>query len=208
MEISGLFLGLGNPGSSYANTRHNAGFMAVDTLLDACEKTGDIIPLSGSKKKFEAWKCRIPPNSPKAEAVWIVAKPLTFMNKSGEAALALLQFYKIPLSRLVVAHDEVDLPLGGMRFKFGGGDAGHNGIRSLVECTGSRDFYRLRLGIGKPLRGDVAPFVLERFSGQEMPYLAEILPAAITGFFLFCSEGLAKAQNSINSFSLAPCPHG
>ncbi|MDL2209963.1 aminoacyl-tRNA hydrolase [Desulfovibrio sp. OttesenSCG-928-O18] len=202
MDFGGLFLGLGNPGATYAGTRHNFGFMAVETLLEVCAQAGDVSPLSGGKKRYEAWKCRLPLPG-KGSTTWIVAKPLTFMNKSGEAAVTLLQFYKIPLSRLVVAHDELDIPLGAMRFKLGGGAAGHNGIRSIAELTGSQEFYRLRLGIGKPAGFDVTSFVLGRFSDQERTTASEILPAAVDGFFRFCTGGLKEAQQFINGFTIA-----
>ena len=200
MDTGGLFLGLGNPGPTYAHTRHNFGFMAVDALLEACNRHGDVTPLSGGKKKYEAWKCRLPiPSSP----TWIVAKPLTFMNKSGEAALPLLQFYRIPPSRLVVAHDELDLPLGKIRFKTGGGAAGHNGIRSIAEILGTPDFYRLRLGIGKPEGYDTTSFVLGRFAENELRATDEVLPAAIEGFFRFCTHGFKDAQQFINGFAIS-----
>ena len=200
MEFGGLFLGLGNPGTAYAGTRHNFGFLAADALLEACRRDGDVAPLSGGKKKYEAWKCRLPlPSSPS----WIVAKPLTFMNRSGEAAITLLQFYRIPVARLVVAHDELDLPLGRMRFKKGGGAAGHNGIRSIAETLGSPDFYRLRLGIGKPEGFDVTSFVLGRFSPADAKTADEIAEAAVAGFFRFCQSGFAEAQRQINGFTKA-----
>lgn len=200
MELGGLFLGLGNPGQTYANTRHNFGFMLVDAILDACERDGEMSQLSGGKKLYEAWKCRLPI---KGRPMWIIAKPQTFMNKSGEAAVSLLQYYKIPLSSLVAAHDELDLPLGKIRIKFGGGAAGHNGIRSIATCTGSQDFYRLRLGIGKPAGYEVTSFVLGKFSDQERPDLDETLRAAAVGFFTFCAEGFQKAQQQINGFTIS-----
>lgn len=199
MELSGLFLGLGNPGATYAGTRHNFGFMAVDALLEACRHGGDVSPLGGAKKKYEAWKCRLP----RSGRTWIAAKPLTFMNRSGEAAIPLLHYYKIPLSGLVVAHDELDLPLGAMRFKIGGGSAGHNGIKSIAECAGSPEFYRLRLGIGKPPGYDTTSYVLGRFSGQETETAAKILSAAVEGFLLFCTSGFKEAQQAINAFTIA-----
>ncbi|CAK7032502.1 MAG: Peptidyl-tRNA hydrolase [Desulfovibrio sp.] len=200
MEFGGLFLGLGNPGQTYANTRHNFGFMLADAIVAVCEREGDATPLSGGKKLYEAWKCRLPV---KGRPTWIVAKPQTFMNKSGEAAVPLLQYYKIPLSGLVAAHDELDLPLGRMRFKLGGGAAGHNGIRSITLCTGSQEFYRLRLGIGKPAGYDITSFVLGKFSEQEKPLLADVLAAAVNGFFTFCAEGFVKAQQTINTFTIS-----
>jgi len=200
MEIGGLFLGLGNPGQTYAGTRHNYGFLVADALLDACRRDGDISPLSGNKKQYEAWKCRLPIASRKT---WIIAKPQTFMNKSGESAVTLLQYYRIPISRLVVAHDELDLPAGKMRFKLGGGAAGHNGIRSIADCLGSPEFYRLRLGIGKPEGFEVTSFVLGRFSETENNSVSKVLPAAVDGFLQFCSHGFKDAQQHINGFTLS-----
>ena len=199
MEISGLFLGLGNPGPTYAGTRHNYGFMAAEALLEACHRDGDVSPLSGGKKRYEAWKCRLPIA---AGGTWIVAKPQTFMNKSGEVAVTLLQYHHIPISRLVVAHDELDLPIGKMRFKLGGGAAGHNGVRSIAGCLGSPEFHRLRLGIGKPEGFEATSFVLGRFSSSENTLVSKVLPAAVEGFFHFCSHGFINAQQFINGFTL------
>lgn len=200
MNLDGLFIGLGNPGSTYADTRHNLGFLLADAILEACASDGEATRLSGGKKLYEAWKCRLPvPGGP----YWIIAKPQTFMNKSGEAAVALCQYYKIPLSQVVAAHDELDLPLGKMRFKFGGGAAGHNGIRSIAACTGTQDFYRLRLGIGKPAGYDVTSFVLGKFSSQEKQDVESILPAAREGFFTFCVAGFSKARQEINAFTIS-----
>ena len=198
MEFSGLFLGLGNPGATYAATRHNLGFMVADALLDACARHGDVSSLSGGKKKYEAWKCRLP--SPVAQT-WIIAKPQTYMNKSGEAAVPLLQYYHIPIEHLFVAHDELDLPLGKMRLKFAGGAAGHNGIKSLVECTGTQNFHRLRLGIDKPAEYDVSSYVLGRFSSEESKVLEKLLPAAVDVFFRFCHSGFKEAQQVSNAFT-------
>lgn len=201
MELGGLFMGLGNPGTTYAGTRHNYGFMVADALLEECARHGDVSSLSGGKKKYEAWKCRLPvPGSP----IWIIAKPQTYMNKSGEAAVALLQYYHIPTAQLFVAHDELDLPVGKMRLKFGGGAAGHNGIKSIAECTGTQEFYRLRLGIDKPAGYDVTSYVLGKFSGTETSALREIIPAAVDGFFLFCRSGFKDAQQAINAFTILP----
>lgn len=201
MELDGLFLGLGNPGPTYANTRHNCGFMLADAILDACARNGDINRLSGGKKLYEAWQCRLPV---KGSPLWIIAKPQTFMNKSGEAAVSLLQYYKIPLANLVAAHDELDLPLGKIRLKFGGGTAGHNGVKSIAACTGSQDFYRIRLGIGKPEGYEVTSFVLGKFAEQERRHMEKTLDAAAAGFFTFCEEGFPKAQRQINGFTISP----
>ena len=189
-------MGLGNPGPSYEHTRHNFGFMLVDALLAACQDKGDVTPLSGGKNRYAAWKCRLPGNG----GTWIAAKPLTYMNKSGEAAVHLLGYYRIPLASLFVAHDELDLPLGRMRLKIGGGNAGHNGLQSICNLTGSHDFYRLRLGIGKPAGYDAASFVLSRFSTEESTMVTSVLAGALDGFLVFAKQGPTEAQRQINAF--------
>ena len=191
-------VGLGNPGQNYENTRHNFGFMLADALVEACREHGDIQPLSGNKKAT-AWKCR-PGNG--VNNTWIIAKPQTYMNKSGEAVIPLLGFYQIPLSRLLVVHDELDLPLGHMRLKLGGGIAGHNGLRSIRDLAGSPDFYRLRLGVGKPAGYDAASFVLSRFGSAESTIVNEVLAAAVKGVYHFENAPLSSAQQFINSFTL------
>lgn len=203
MELDGLFTGLGNPGPEYLHTRHNFGFMLADLLLEACREKGRCDALSGGKGKYEAWKCSLPG---KTGGTWLVVKPLTFMNRSGEAVLPLLRYYRIPLDRLVVAQDELDLPFGRLRIKFGGGSAGHKGIDSIAELAGCKDFYRLRLGIGKPAGYDTVSFVLGRFSAPENEQLAKVLDAALAGFLVFAREGLIPAERRINSFSLPSLP--
>ncbi len=199
MHTTGLFLGLGNPGPTYEHTRHNFGFMLADALLAACRDGGDASSLSGGKNRYAAWKCRLP----RSGSTWIVAKPLTYMNKSGEAAVHLLGYYRIPLSGLFVAHDELDLPLGRMRLKIGGGNAGHNGVQSICDLAGSPEFYRLRLGIGKPAGYDAASFVLNRFSAAEATLIKAVLPAALDGFLRFASQGPQDARQFINAFKPA-----
>jgi PTH1 family peptidyl-tRNA hydrolase len=201
MELDGLFTGLGNPGPEYAHTRHNLGFMLADLLLAACAAEGACAALSGGKGRYEAWKCRLPG---KSGPQWLVVKPMTFMNRSGEAVLPLMRYYRIPLDKLFAAHDELDLPFGKLRLKFGGGSAGHKGVDSLVECAGSQDFHRLRLGIGKPLLSDTLSFVLGRFGPEEKQALPAVLAAALDGFFTFAREGPAPAQRRINPFSPPP----
>ena len=201
MDIAGLLVGLGNPGPAYDHTRHNFGFLLVDAVLEACRKASDqsVQPLSGGKGRYDAWKCRLP----SSDAWWILAKPLTFMNKSGDAVVHLLGYYRIPLNAVWVAHDELDLPVGRMRLKFGGGAAGHNGIRSIAERTGSPDFHRLRLGIGKPQGYDVVSYVLSRFAQQEVPVVESVCAAAAAIFCQTPRVPLEQLRQSINSFTPA-----
>lgn len=201
MNISGLIVGLGNPGREYEHTRHNFGFMLVDTLLQAAQNlpNGQCESLASGKKKYELWRCDLV----SGQAPWLVAKPQTFMNLSGEAVLAIASYYRIKPAAIVVAHDELDLPLGRMRFKIGGGNAGHNGLKSITQCLGTPDFYRLRLGIGRPpFAGPTTNWVLGRFPSAESATITSVLEAAIDGIRLFSLQGAVAATQRINSFSL------
>ena len=147
-----LIVGLGNPGPEHARTRHNAGFRFVDTLA---EKEGVRFGLE-SKLFGETAKIHIG-----GESIWLL-KPSTFMNLSGRAVRAAIDFYKLDPTAVVVVHDELDLPLGRMRLKRGGGNAGHNGLKSITQELGTPDFVRLRLGIGHPGdRNEVINYVLK-----------------------------------------------
>jgi PTH1 family peptidyl-tRNA hydrolase len=159
-----LIIGLGNPGSEYSATRHNAGFMAVDFLAGGDAKW---------KKEKEALTVHIDSDGHKI----IIAKPQTFMNNSGVSVQVLMHFYKVPLENLVVIHDDMDLKVGNVREKIGGGSAGHNGIKSIDSNVG-KDYLRIRIGIGHPrdfnLPMDPADWVLGKFSKDE---LKEIIAA-------------------------------
>lgn len=144
---------LGNPGKEYEKTRHNAGWIF-------CQSWGqDLI----WQEKFKGLWCPVLINSTKLYFL----KPQTFMNLSGESARALGDFFKIPGEQFVIVHDDLEVPFGEVRFQQGGGLGGHNGLRSVKQQLGTQDFFRLRLGIGRPPRGDVASFVLSRFSSDE-----------------------------------------
>jgi PTH1 family peptidyl-tRNA hydrolase len=164
-----LIVGLGNPGAEYARTRHNAGFMAADAMAG-----GDAV----WKKENLALVARLAPRSPGDPRI-MLAKPQTFMNNSGRAVAALMSFYKIPLGNLVVLHDDMDIKLGRVRAKAGGGSAGHNGIKSIDAAVGA-DYKRIRIGIGHPRDFnspiDPSDWVLGRFSDEEMENIAKIDP--------------------------------
>jgi len=152
-----LIVGLGNPGSAYAATRHNVGFMVIDELLRRHTST----PVNKASFKGDLYKTN----------VHYLLKPLTYMNLSGHAIAAVKNFYKI--NDVIVIHDDLDLPFGTLRFKSGGGHGGHNGLRSSDEMI-SRDYVRVRMGIGKPVdKTQVANYVLNPFSEQERQYLEE-----------------------------------
>ena len=198
MELGGLIAGLGNPGKEYADTRHNYGFLLVDALLEECAKNGRVSELSGRKDAFSLWRCSLRGNKD-----WLVCKPLAFMNRSGEAVQRICAYYHLPPERLLVLHDELDLPLGRIKMKTGGGNAGHNGLRSVQQMLATPEFHRLRLGIGKPEGYDAASYVLARFTSAEQSLLEETLLAAVRGVLLFMREGIRPAQQFCNGFS--PC---
>ncbi|NMC61531.1 MAG: aminoacyl-tRNA hydrolase, partial [SAR324 cluster bacterium] len=142
-----VIAGLGNPGSRYCGTRHNVGFEIVDALHQRCEH--------GRESDLTATCWRVKKEGEEAELgmkgeTFHVFKPLTFMNLSGQAVGAFLRYYKYDANELLVVHDDIDLPLGTLRIKLGGGEAGHNGLRSISENLGTKDYYRLRIGVGKP----------------------------------------------------------
>jgi len=160
-----LIVGLGNPGPEYAETRHNAGFRFLDTLLPR----GHTLKAEG---KFAGRVARVVIGG---QEVWLLA-PDTFMNHSGDAVAKFAHFYKIPLSAILVAHDELDLPPGVVRLKVGGGNGGHNGLRDVTEKLGSGDYVRLRIGIGHPgSASQVTSYVLRRAPAAEQ----ELIDAAI-----------------------------
>ena len=158
-----LIAGLGNPGSEYTGNRHNCGFMVADVLADRI----------GVRFKRDRSRARVAAGRLAGYPVTL-AKPQTFMNVSGRPVAALRTFYKIPAERIVVIHDELDIPFGTIRIKQGGGDNGHNGLRSVTAALGTRDYLRVRVGIGRPPgRMDPADFVLHDFSAAERKALPD-----------------------------------
>jgi PTH1 family peptidyl-tRNA hydrolase len=193
-----LIAGLGNPGPKYESTRHNFGFMAVDALL----QLGAARELSMGKDGT-LFALRLPG----IEGEVLALKPMTFMNLSGRAVAHVLRYYKLDVADLMVVHDELDLPLGRMRMKQGGGLAGHNGLKSIAAETGSQEFARLRLGIGRPPgKMDVASFVLHDFSPEERAVAEKVIPAAAAALRLYLNQGLEAATREAGQFSAVPAP--
>ncbi len=191
MDVEGRFLvvGLGNPGPDYAKNRHNAGFMVVDLL--AGRLGGSFRAHRGRADVLEARLAGRPV---------VLAKPRTYMNLSGGAVQAVSAFYKVPPDRLVVVHDELDLPYGVLRLKFGGGDGGHNGLKSVSGVLGTRDYYRVRIGIGRPPgRQDPAEFVLRDFGTTERKELALHLERAADAVEDLLARGLEPTQNTYHA---------
>ena len=187
-----LLIGLGNPGREYRDNRHNIGFMLIDRLavrLDA----------RGMKLQSKAIVIGALYEGRKL----ILAKPQTYMNLSGGAVQGLLHFYKIPPENLIVAHDDLDLPLGTIRIRPGGGAGGQRGMASTIERLGTQDFPRLRLGIGRPPgRMDAAAYVLQNFSRDDLLIVSETLDRAADAVLTFVTDGLNKAMNKYNGSSV------
>jgi PTH1 family peptidyl-tRNA hydrolase len=183
-----LVVGLGNPGPTYASTRHNAGFMVVDLLA---ERMG---------ARFKAHRGRADVVEGRLAGVPVVlAKPKTFMNLSGGPVASMRDFFKVPLDRIVLVHDELDLPYATLRLKQGGGDGGHNGLKSVTKSLGGPDYLRVRLGIGRPPgQQDPAAFVLKAFSAAESKDLGYHVDRAADAVEAIVRDGLELAQNSFN----------
>jgi len=184
-----LIAGLGNPGPEYGGNRHNAGFMVADLLAERI----------GARFKRDRSRAAVASGQLAGFPVTL-AKPMTFMNLSGRPVAALRTFYKVPAERIVVVHDELDLPLGVLRLKQGGGDNGHNGLRSVTAALGTRDYFRVRVGIGRPPgRMDPADFVLHDFSAAERKLVPEVLERAGDATEVLMRRGLAAAQNEFHA---------
>ena len=187
-ENSYLLIGLGNPGREYQSNRHNFGFMLIDRLAVR-------LNARGLKVQSKA----IVTSGMYQDRKIILAKPQTYMNLSGQAAQGLLNFYKIPMENMLVAHDDLDIPFGTIRIRPKGGPGGQGGMASTIEKLGTKDFPRLRLGIGRPPgRMDPAAFVLQDFSREEMKLISEILDRAADAALEFVVNGLAAAMNRYN----------
>jgi PTH1 family peptidyl-tRNA hydrolase len=184
-----LFVGLGNPGSQYEETRHNIGFKVVDALVDKFEAR-DI-----SKKAFEGELYR--------SASTLFLKPSTFMNLSGKSVEAVKRFFKIDLENIIVIHDDIDLPFGAVRFKRGGGHGGHNGLRSLDAHIG-KEYIRVRIGVGKPLyKSQVAEYVLHDFTEEEAAHIASLVSHVRLAAISLLSEGLDEVKSTYSLKSIA-----
>jgi PTH1 family peptidyl-tRNA hydrolase len=183
-----LIVGLGNPGAQYRYNRHNVGFMLADRLADRLGVKFTRLESKALVTKGEHEGRRI-----------VLAKPHTFMNLSGQSVGALVRFYKVPLSNLLVAYDDVDLPLGTVRMRPDGGSAGQKGMASIIERLGTQEIPRLRLGVGRPPgRMDAADYVLQDFPAGEKELLQATLDRAADAALVFVMEGLEAAMNRYN----------
>lgn len=185
-DDSWLVVGLGNPGPGYAGHRHNVGQMALAELAHRTSAA-----FRSHKADAAVAEARLTPGGPKL----ILAKPNTFMNLSGGPVARLLRFYQLDTARLIVLHDELDIPFDTIRVKSGGGHGGHNGVRDIAAAIGTPDFTRVRIGIGRPPgRQDAADFVLKPFTGAEREVLPSLLADAADATGLVITEGLPVAQ--------------
>jgi PTH1 family peptidyl-tRNA hydrolase len=190
-----LLVGLGNPGAKYERTRHNIGFMAVDDL-GRRGPAGGGSPSDWREKFRGLWL-----KTSAAGREVVLLKPQTFMNLSGECVQPAAAFFKVTPERVVVLHDELDLPFGEVRVKVGGGHAGHNGLRSLIERLGTPDFVRVRIGIGRPpagFRGQVADYVLSPFEAVESATLPSLIERAAEAAEKVLALGATAAMNATN----------
>lgn len=186
-----LVVGLGNPGPQYAKTRHNLGFMVADLLAARMGATFKVHKRSGA----EIATGRL------AHRPVVLAKPRTYMNESGRQVGPLAKFYSVTPADVIVIHDELDIDFGQIRLKQGGGEGGHNGLRSLVNALGTKDFHRVRIGIGRPPgRKNPAAFVLENFSATERPQVPTICEMAADATELLVEVGLEPAQNQVHAW--------
>jgi PTH1 family peptidyl-tRNA hydrolase len=186
-----LVVGLGNPGPAYRGNRHNVGFMVLGVLA---ERVGGRFSKHKARADVVEGRLGLPP-APRV----VLAEPRSYMNESGGPVAGLCGFYKIPVERLVVVHDELDLPYGSLRLKRGGGDNGHNGLRSITRSLGSREYLRVRFGIGRPPgRMDPADYVLRDFSPAERKDLDYNVDRAADAVETLVRHGLEAAQNSYN----------
>ncbi|HSK66135.1 MAG TPA: aminoacyl-tRNA hydrolase [Anaerolineales bacterium] len=187
-ETTYLLIGLGNPGREYRDSRHNAGFMLIDRLAVRLNAQGLKVQSKAvvTTAHFEERKI-------------MLAKPQTYMNLSGQSAQGLLNFYKIPMENMLIAHDDLDIPFGTIRIRPKGGPGGQGGMASTIQQLGTKDFPRLRIGIGRPPgRMDPAAYVLQDFTREEMKSISGIIDRAADAALEFVRNGLNAAMNKYN----------
>lgn len=196
-----MIVGLGNPGKKYGRNRHNIGFMVLDAVV---EREG----LRAWRDNFggKVCSCAIDGHN------LIIFKPMEFMNQSGFAVARVAHFHQVEPSHIIVIHDDIDLPLGRIRLKAGGGHGGHNGVRSIASQLGSPDFLRVRLGVGKPTRedgvtpgeGEISRYVLSDFTASEQPTVDELIQTGCDAVGAILNQGIRAAMNKFNGPGKSP----
>jgi len=195
MENVFLIVGLGNPGAGYKKTRHNAGFLLVEELAARWQADWK------NERRFHARLAR----AECQEHAVLLCQPQTFMNASGEAVGALMKFYRLPRTRLLVVVDDADLPLGGIRLRPGGSSGGHHGLESIEQHLGSREFARLRLGIGRREGArEITDYVLSRFDRAEAALMEKVFDRAAGQAECWLTGGVQKAMNQFNGVVDSP----
>ena len=182
-----LIAGLGNPGPQYANNRHNVGYQCIERLV---RRHG----LAKGRMMFKAWVT----SGTIAGARTLLARPLTFMNLSGQSVRPLLRWYRIALPDLLVIYDDLDLPLGKIRLRQQGGSGGHKGMQSIIEALGTQEFARLRIGIGRPVHGEPPDYVLSNFTPDEGIVMESAIDQAVAAIEAFIASGISTAMNGFN----------
>jgi len=201
MDFKSAIVGLGNPGHQYEETRHNVGFMLVDNILSQGEARKNMrlekIDESGD---YELWKIKF------AGAYRLLVKPMTYMNLSGKAVSKVCGRHGLTTDQIMVVHDELDLPVGRMKLKKGGGNNGHNGLESIQNSLNTPNFLRLRLGVGRPedKYKPISDWVLEPFLPENAQHIPAIIAHACKGLDIFYRRGQGFATQHINSFSIHP----
>lgn len=192
-----LIVGLGNPGRRYQGTRHNAGFMVLDRLQSR-------LPGGTTRRRFQSEILETRDGDQRVA----LAKPQTFMNESGVAVGELARWYKAPVDRILIVHDELDLPFGTIRLRGDGSAGGHNGVSSVIHHLRTSSFARLRVGISRPATGPTVPYVLSPFSADEQRRLGDVIDLAADAALTWRREGLVPAMNQYNRKAGADSPTG
>lgn len=199
MEDFHLIVGLGNPGAEYARTRHNVGFLLVERLAERWRADWS------AARRFRSRTARIEREGRRV----LLCEPQTFMNASGEAVGALVEFYRVPLRHLLVVVDDADLPLGEIRLRMRGSSGGHHGLESIEQRSGSRDFARLRVGIGRQSGArEITDYVLGRFGSTEAGLVDKVLTVACEQVECWLSAGIQKAMSQFNGVVDDPANEG
>lgn len=188
-----LFVGLGNPGSRYSETRHNIGFVIIDQLA------------AQLKIEFNKKQCQALTGQGLMENVKVLlVKPQTYMNNSGNSLLEVLNFYKERIDDFIIIHDDLDMDFGRVRFKESGGSGGHNGLKSISRMLNSSEYARLKIGIGRPpLDMKVEDYVLKGFLPEERKVLSDIVNISVKGLFVWGTQGIHKAMNEFNGLDIS-----
>jgi peptidyl-tRNA hydrolase, PTH1 family len=188
----GLIVGLGNPGKEFQLTPHNLGFLTLDELL--VSHADQWRSMSSPIAKCNLWRGNV------SGVKWLAAKPLTYMNRSGDVIGPLARWHKLDPEQILIIHDDLDLQPGVVKFKMGGGAAGHKGILSTIEALGTNAFARLRIGIGRPQAGfDPASYVLRKFSPEQTEIFTKALSLARKALVIYCTKGLEAGMQEIHT---------